>query len=109
MKIGVRGSKLALQYASRAAALISDPEIVTIKTEAEINPDTPILEMGGKGVFCKAIEQKLLDNEIDIAVHSLKDLPRDSDDVLEISAVLDRSDPRDCVIGDPTKLGAKKY
>ncbi len=107
MKIGVRGSKLALQYASRAAALISDPEIVTIKTEAEINPDTPILEMGGKGVFCKAIEQKLLDNEIDIAVHSLKDLPRDSDDVLEISAVLDRSDPRDCVIGDPTKLGAK--
>ena len=78
MKIGVRGSKLALQYASRAAALISDPEIVTIKTEAEINPDTPILEMGGKGVFCKAIEQKLLDNEIDIAVHSLKEQTSDT-------------------------------
>jgi|TARA_A200000113_G_scaffold224167_1_gene241419 hydroxymethylbilane synthase len=107
MKIGVRGSKLALEYASRAAALINNAEIVTVTTEAEINPDTPILEMGGKGVFCKAIEQKLIDKEIDIAVHSLKDLTRDSDDVLEISAVLKRNDPRDCVIGNPDKPGAK--
>jgi hydroxymethylbilane synthase len=55
--------------------------------------------MGGKGVFVSEIEKHLIDKKIDIAVHSFKDLPADMDDRLEISAVLERSDPRDCFIG----------
>ena len=99
MKIGVRGSKLALEYASRAAALINNAEIVTVTTEAEINPDTPIYEIGGKGVFCNAIEYALSEGLIDVAVHSLKDLPGEENPDLVIAAMLKRNSPHDVLIG----------
>ena len=75
IKIGVRGSKLAIAYADRVCAELNcSTEIIAIKTEGDLNPDTPIHEIGGKGVFCSAIEKALLEGDIDVAVHSLKAL-----------------------------------
>jgi hydroxymethylbilane synthase len=101
MRVGVRGSKLAIAYAERVCnELPCDTEIVIIKTLGDLNPDVPIHEIGGKGVFCSAIENALFNNEIDIAVHSLKDMPGDVEHPdLEISAVLQRSSPYDVLLG----------
>ena len=102
LRIGVRGSKLALAYAERVCNELScDTEIVVIKTAGDLNPDTPIHEIGGKGVFCNALEQELLNGTIDVAVHSLKDMPGDVEHPnLEIGAVLERNSPYDCLIGN---------
>jgi hydroxymethylbilane synthase len=102
LRIGVRGSKLALAYADRVCKELScDTEIVVIKTAGDLHPDTPIHEIGGKGVFCNAIEQELLNGTIDVAVHSLKDMPGDVEHpLLEIGAVLERNSPYDCLIGN---------
>ena len=102
LRIGVRGSKLALAYAERVCNELScDTEIVIIKTAGDLNPDTPIHEIGGKGVFCNALEQELLNGTIDVAVHSLKDMPGDVENPnLEIGAVLERNSPYDCLIGN---------
>ncbi|MBR19849.1 MAG: hydroxymethylbilane synthase [Euryarchaeota archaeon] len=103
MKIGVRGSKLALAYADKVVALLPQawPEIkiTEIKTQGDIKADQPIHEMGGKGVFVSAIEKQLINKKIDLAIHSFKDLPAQMDERLEIVAVLERQDPRDCYIG----------
>jgi len=102
LRIGVRGSKLALAYAERVCNELScDTEIVVINTAGDLHPDTPIHEIGGKGVFCNAIEQELLNGTIDVAVHSLKDMPGDVEHpLLEIGAVLERNSPYDCLIGN---------
>ena len=102
MKLGVRGSKLALAYADKVVHKLESPtplEIVPIKTTADIHEDKAIQDIGGKGVFVTEIEQRLLDKSIDIAVHSFKDLPAEMDKDLEIIAVLERNDPRDCYVG----------
>ena len=102
LRIGVRGSNLALAYANRVCnELPCDTEIVVIKTAGDLHPDTPIHEIGGKGVFCSAIEQALLTGEVDVAVHSLKDMPGDVEHpLLEISAVLERNSPHDVLLGN---------
>jgi hydroxymethylbilane synthase len=99
--VGVRGSKLALAMAERACNLLpTETKIVKILTEGDINKETPIHEIGGKGVFCSAIEKWLLEKKIDVAVHSLKDMPGDNEHPdLEISAVLERNSPYDVLIG----------
>jgi len=100
LKIGVRGSKLALAYAERACNELScDTEIVPIKTDGDLNPDVPINEIGGKGVFCSTIETKLLNGDIDVAVHSLKDMPGEEHPKLTIAAMLKRNSPHDVMIG----------
>ena len=101
MRLGVRKSKLAMAYAQKVIDALPFPEIeiVPIVTEGDVKINTSIQEIGGKGVFVSEIEKHLLENTIDIAVHSFKDLPGEMDDRLEISAVLERSDPRDCYIG----------
>ena len=100
MKIGVRGSKLALAYAEKAKQAIGQGEIVVIETAGDLNPDTPINEIGGKGIFCKAIEQQLLEGNIDVAVHSLKDMPGDDEHPdLQICAVLEHNSPHDVLLG----------
>ncbi len=100
MKIGVRGSKLALAYADQVIKALGQGEVVTIETAGDTNPNTPIHEIGGKGVFCKAIEQELIDGNIDVAVHSLKDMPGDVEHpALHICAVLKRNSHRDVLIG----------
>jgi hydroxymethylbilane synthase len=74
--IGARGSKLSLAYVSRVKSLILESSkdvnilIKTIKTSGDIHKDTRLSEIGGKNLFCKEIEENLVENNIDIAVHS---------------------------------------
>ena len=81
--IGSRGSKLSLAYVAKVKNFIlekskdlkdNDLVIKTIKTSGDIHSDTKLSEIGGKNLFCKEIEDKLIRKEIDIAVHSLKDM-----------------------------------
>ena len=101
--IGSRGSKLALWQAEQAKArlLALNPEIdirvEIIKTTGDVKTD-PLSVIGGKGVFTKELEDALLDGRIDLAVHSLKDLPTVLPDRLTISAICERDDPRDALV-----------
>lgn len=96
----MRGSKLALAYADKAIKAIGQGTIEVIQTDGDLNPNTPIHEIGGKGVFCNAIEYELLGGSIDVAVHSLKDMPGDVEHPdLHICAVLERNRPHDVLIG----------
>jgi hydroxymethylbilane synthase len=98
--IGSRGSKLALWQAEQARdALLPqlDVRIEVIKTTGDVKSD-PLSVIGGKGVFTKELEDALLDGRIDIAVHSLKDLPTVLADGLTISAICEREDPRDALV-----------
>jgi hydroxymethylbilane synthase len=73
-------------------------ELVVVKTTGDRLADAPLSRLGGKGVFIKELEDALLENRIDAAVHSLKDLPTEFPKGLAVAAVLEREDPRDCVV-----------
>ena len=105
--IGSRGSNLSLAYANHVKSLLiksnsefddNSIEIKIIKTSGDIFKNKRISDIGGKGVFCKQIEDELLDSKIDIAVHSLKDLPTKMTDGLCVNAVVKRNDPRDAFL-----------
>jgi hydroxymethylbilane synthase len=97
--IGSRGSKLALWQAEHARDRLAgfDVRIQVIKTTGDVKSD-PLSVIGGKGVFTKELEDALLDRRIDIAVHSLKDLPTVQPEILTISAICEREDPRDALV-----------
>lgn len=101
--IGSRGSRLALWQAEQAKEnlLRLNPDfeiqIDVIRTTGDVKPD-PLSVIGGKGVFTKELEEALLDKRIDIAVHSLKDLPTIIPERLSISAICKREDPRDALV-----------
>ena len=109
--IGSRGSKLALAYANKVKNLISsfDPSIEkkitieTIKTSGDLFRDKKISEIGGKNLFCKEIEDKLIKKEIDIAVHSLKDMDSIETKGLVIQAYLKRNDSRESFVSKKFK------
>ena len=110
--IGARGSKLSLAYVQKVKNLIlekskdlsdSDFVIQTIKTSGDIHSDIKLSEIGGKNLFCKEIEQNLLKNNIDIAVHSLKDMESEQNENLMIGAYIKRNDPRDVLICNKIK------
>ncbi|MFZ2807474.1 MAG: hydroxymethylbilane synthase [Desulfosalsimonadaceae bacterium] len=102
--IGTRGSALALWQANwvkselirRHPALSVDMSI--IKTKGDIILDVPLAKVGGKGLFVKEIEEALMDGRIDLAVHSMKDMPAEIPDGLCIAAVPERENPRDVLI-----------
>ena len=102
--IGSRGSKLALWQAELVKSLLykSNPdlriEIKIIKTQGDKILDTPLAKIGDKGLFTKEIEEVLLENIIDLAVHSMKDLPTKLPDQLSIGAVLERENPKDAFV-----------
>src|SRR5438105_11839773 len=102
--IGSRGSKLALWQAhwvkSQLAALRprADVRIEIIKTSGDVMRDVPLAVIGGKGAFTKELEEALLAERIDIAVHSLKDLPTTLPAGLAITAITEREDPRDALV-----------
>ena len=108
--IGSRGSKLALIYAERARAeLLKNSEIGSIDikkitTTGDAITDVRLSEHGGKGLFCKTIEQELLNNDIDIAVHALKDMPTEESKGLLTNCFLERNDPREILISKKNKL-----
>ena len=110
--IGSRGSKLALIYAERAKseimkfAQISDIEEVEIKsitTTGDNIQDTRLSDYGGKGLFSKKIEDELLSEKIDIAVHALKDMPSNETKGLITNCFLQRNDPREILISKDNK------
>ena len=102
--IGSRGSKLALIYAERARSKLlnfcKEVEIKKIITTGDINQKDRLSEVGGKGLFLKQIENELLNQTIDIAVHALKDMPSEETEGLLTNCFLERNDPREVLISN---------
>ena len=102
MRIGTRASELALRQARLVeSALLARgiaTEVVTFKTTGDKKLDQPLSEIGAKGLFTRELEVALAKSKIDCAVHSLKDLPTESPEELEIVAQLEREDPRDVLV-----------
>ena len=111
--VGTRGSALAQWQTEHVIAAIKNiaPELVIetriIKTTGDKDQTRPLAELGGLGVFTREIEHALRDNEIDLAVHSLKDLPTTASDALFIAALLPRQDARDVIVSRH-RLGLKQ-
>ena len=110
--IGSRGSKLALIYAERAKTKIlesafnygfEEVKIKKIITKGDVIQDKRLSEVGGKGLFSKKIEEELLDEKIDLAVHALKDMPSDETAGLVTNCFLERNDPREILISKDNK------
>ena len=102
LKLGTRGSKLARWQADWVRERLAErgvaTEIVVIKTRGDAEVDRPLHELEGKGFFTKEIEEALLERRIDVAVHSLKDLPTRLAPGLALAAVPERGDPRDVLV-----------
>ena len=110
--IGARDSKLSLAYVAKVKELLlknnielkaDNIEFKAIKTTGDLNTDKNISEIGGKNLFCKEIEESLLKKEIDIAVHSLKDMEAIENDNLLIGAYIKRNDYRDVIVSEKIK------
>jgi len=101
--IGSRGSQLALWQARHIQACLAglgaEARIEIIKTSGDRIQDVPLSKVGGKGLFTKEIEEALLDRSIDLAVHSMKDVPTELPAGLILSAIPEREEPRDALIG----------
>ncbi len=106
LRIGTRGSQLALWQSGWVRDQIVqnqpgiDVELVTIKTTGDKITDVPLAKVGGKGLFVKEIEESLLSGKIDLAVHSMKDMPADLPPGLTIGAVPQRQNPLDVLISE---------
>jgi len=108
LRLGTRGSALALAQAEElrrrlaaacpALAAPAQLETVVVRTTGDRVQDRPLSEIGGKGLFARELEEALLDRRIDVAVHSLKDLPSVLDGAFRLAAVLERADPRDALV-----------
>ena len=119
LRIGTRGSRLALFQANWVKKKLKQAPsrlrvtLVKIKTTGDKIQDAPLAKIGGKGLFVKEIEEALLAKRIDLAIHSIKDVPTEFPEGLHLSAITKREDPRDAFIsreGIPLKdllLGAK--
>ena len=110
--IGARGSKLSLAYVAKVKELLirnnnelseENLDFKMIKTSGDLNSNKIISEIGGKNLFCKEIEESLMKKEIDVAVHSLKDMESTENDKLLIGAYIRRNDFRDAIISDKIK------
>ena len=103
LRIGTRGSALAVWQTERVRALLRsaghDAERVEIKTTGDLVPDVPLAKIGTRALFTKQIDDALLEKRIDLAVHSLKDLPTELPEGIAVAAVSAREDARDALIG----------
>ena len=104
LRIGTRGSALArrqVELATEALTAVEPSltcEVIVIQTEGDQRQDVSLDAVGGQGIFVKAIEQQLLNGDVDLAVHSLKDMPSQPPEGLAIGALLPRGDPRDAIV-----------
>ena len=104
LRIGTRGSALALWQAEwvRSRLTAAHPgltvELVTIKTQGDKILDVPLAKVGGKGLFVKEIEEALLEGRVEVAVHSMKDMPAELPAGLRVAAMPLREDPRDVLV-----------
>lgn len=103
LKIGTRGSALALWQTERVRFLLRsvgfETERVEIKTTGDLTPDIPLARIGSRALFTRQIDDALLESRIDLAVHSLKDLSTELPTGIVIAAVSAREDPRDALVG----------
>jgi hydroxymethylbilane synthase len=110
LRLGTRGSALALWQARHVAGLIGRQpdalpvELVQIRTEGDVRTDVPLWAVGGRAFFTKEIDRALLGGEVDIAVHSLKDLSTVLEDGIALAAALTREDPRDALVSRDGRL-----
>ena len=110
LRVGTRGSPLAMWQAKYVASLIESKhpdiqvELVKIKTTGDKILDAPLARIGDKGLFTKEIEEALLDGRVDLAVHSMKDLPTELPKGLKLGAVMEREDPRDVFVSRDGRL-----
>lgn len=99
IRIGTRGSQLALWQANETTRLLRDRgyevEIVTVRTTGDKRQDVSLATIGGKGLFIKELEEKLERGDVDLAVHSLKDVPSIVPEQFALAGFLERADPRD--------------
>lgn len=106
IRIGTRGSELAMWQANHVAGLLNEShcdvrtEIIPIKTEADRRLDVSLSEVGGKGLFIKELERSLLDDKIDIAVHSMKDVTVNLHPEFCIDVILHRANPYDALVSN---------
>lgn len=106
LRIATRKSALALWQAEHVKAGLEalnpdlQVELVTMSTRGDKILDSPLAKVGGKGLFVKELEQAMFDGRADIAVHSMKDMPVELPDGLEIGAILNREDPRDAFVSN---------
>jgi hydroxymethylbilane synthase len=112
IRVGSRGSRLALTQAELAASRLRAPGIelalVPITTAGDRDRTRPFGEIGSRGVFVKELEEALLDGRIDVAVHSAKDMTSTDTNGLVVGAYLEREDPRDALCGaDELRLGMR--
>jgi hydroxymethylbilane synthase len=104
LRIGTRGSALALAQSTHVKKCLEalspgvQVELRIIKTTGDRLADASLASIGGKGVFTKELEEALLSKTVDLAVHSLKDLPTELPAGLSVGAILEREDPRDCMV-----------
>ncbi len=102
LRIGSRGSQLALWQANHISKLLRDRghevELEIIKTTGDKILDVALAKVGTKGMFTKEIEEALLEKRVDLAVHSLKDLPTELAPEFEIAAITERQNPRDAFL-----------
>jgi hydroxymethylbilane synthase len=107
LRLGTRGSKLAVTQSGTVRDLLVEAgtscELVIIKTSGDRIQDRSLADAGGKGLFTKELEEALLDGRIDLAVHSMKDVPVDMPEALMLAATLKREDPRDAFLSHHAK------
>ena len=112
VRIGTRGSALALWQANHIRERVAkefgvEAEIVIIKTSGDQFTQSSVSQLGLKGVFIKELEDALLDRRVDLAVHSMKDVPTEIPAGLTFPAITRREDPRDCLVSrDGAKLAS---
>jgi hydroxymethylbilane synthase len=102
LRLGTRGSPLALAQARMVAEALGGPAaatIVTVQTMGDRVQDRPLREIGGKALWTRELDRALLDGDVDLAVHSMKDVETLLADGVALAAVLPRADPRDCLVG----------
>ena len=106
LRIATRSSPLALWQAEEVSRQLSihypdlDVQLVKMKTKGDKILDAPLAKVGGKGLFVKELEAGMLANEADIAVHSMKDVPVDFPEGLELALIMKREDPRDAFVSN---------
>ncbi|MEF8816623.1 MAG: hydroxymethylbilane synthase, partial [Salinibacter sp.] len=108
--LGTRGSELALRQANVVRSKLEADghrvELQTITTRGDESTDTPISEIGEEAVFTKELDRALLDGAVNLAVHSLKDIPSTVPSGLALAAIGERADPRDAFVAHPSFDGS---
>jgi len=106
LRIATRKSPLAMWQAEHVASALREAhpgltvEILGMSTQGDKILDTPLAKIGGKGLFVKELEQRMLDNSADIAVHSMKDVPVELPEGLHLGVIMEREDPRDAFVAN---------